>query len=279
VIYNVTPLSGPETGLLATWERERRSRVTIRELRQLLGSETRSVVSSLLEKGLLERIAPGLFLIHPFRSLSRPRAVSAPVVAAALLADEPYYLGGWWAFSVHRLSQQVYGSILDAYAIREHRPRRLRTARLVFHVLPRAAFEYGIETITVEGTDVCVSDAERTILDALDYPKTFGGVRAALQLVGPALDRVDRRRLVIYAARGSHPSTCQRLGVLLERRGASARSLAPLARRIRETASLLSMLPDAPRTGPVNRRWRVVENDDRDAKNPVGNSAETSQAP
>ena len=277
MIYNGIPLSSPETGLLAAWERERRSRVTIGELRQLLGSETRSVVSSLLEKGLLERIAPGLFLIHPFRSLSRPRAVSAPVVAAALLSDEPYYLGGWWAFSVHRLSQQVYGSILDAYVTREHRPRRLRTARLVFHVLPTAAFEYGIETITVEGTDVCVSDPERTILDALDYPKTFGDVRAALQLVGAALDRVDRRRLVIYAARGSHPSTCQRLGVLLERRGASARSLAPLARRIRETASLLSMLPDAPRTGPVNPRWRVVENDDRDAKNPVGAGVEATE--
>jgi predicted transcriptional regulator of viral defense system len=101
VIYNGTALSSPETGLLAAWERERRSRVTIGELRQLLGSEARSVVSNLLEKGLLQRIAPGLFLTHPLRSLSRPRAVSAPVVAAALLADEPYYLGGWWAFSVH----------------------------------------------------------------------------------------------------------------------------------------------------------------------------------
>jgi predicted transcriptional regulator of viral defense system len=212
-------------------------------------------------EGLLERIAPGLFLIHPFRSLSRPRAVSAPVVAAALLSDEPHYLGGWWAFSVHRLTQQVYGAILVAYAIRERRSWRLRTARLVFHALPTAAFVFGIDTITVEGTDVRVSDAERTILDALDYPRTFGDVRAVLQLVEPALHRVDRRRLVTYAARASRPSTCQRLGVLLERRGASARSLAPLSRRIRETASLLSMLPDAPRTGPVNPRWRVVEND------------------
>jgi predicted transcriptional regulator of viral defense system len=261
VIYNGSSLSSLETGLLSAWERERRSRVTIGELRQLLGPETRNVVTGLVEKSLLERIAPGLFLIHPFRSLSRPRAVSAPVVAAALLADEPYYLGGWWAFSLHRLTQQVYGSIVDAYATRERRPRRLRTAKLVFHVLPRAAFEYGIETIVLEGMDVRVSDAERTILDALDYPKTFGDVRAALQLVEPALDRVDRRRLVNYAARGSHPSTCQRLGLLLERRGASARSLAPLTRRIRETASLLSMLPDAPRTGKVNTKWRLVEND------------------
>ena len=261
MIYNTPGLSSIEIALLSSWERERKDRISIGELRQRLGHETRGVVDSLVQKGLLERIAPGLYLIHPFRSLARPRAVSAPVVAAALLADEPYYLGGWWAFSLHRLTQQVYGSLMDAYVTRERRSRRLRSARLVFHVLPSAAFDYGIETVRIEETDVHVSDAARTVLDALDYPKTFGGLRAVLQLVEPALARVDRKQLVAYAVRGSRPSTCQRLGVLLERRGATAHSLAPLARRTRETASLLSMLPDAPRTGPVNARWRVVEND------------------
>ena len=38
---------------------------------------------------------------------------------------------------------------------------------------------------------VRISDAERTILDALDYPKTFSDLRAALQLVMPALDHVE----------------------------------------------------------------------------------------
>lgn len=263
--YNGPALSGLETRLLATWERERRSRVTIDDLRQILGSDLRSVVDGLVRKGLLERIAPGLYLIHPFRSLSRPRSVSAPVVAAALLAGEPYYLGGWWAFSLHRLSQQMYASLLDAYVARERRHRQLKGSRLVFHVLPPTAFAYGIATVMVEGTAVNASDAERTILDALDYPKTFGNTRAALQLVEQALDRVDRTRLVAYAVRGSHSSTCQRIGVLLERRGAPTRALAPLARRIRETSSLLSMLPDEPRTGKVNAKWRVVENDRADS--------------
>jgi predicted transcriptional regulator of viral defense system len=261
VTYNEMGLSSDEARLLAGWERERRTRVTRSELHQLLGPNARKVIGGLFHKGLLERIAPGLYLIHPFRSLARPRALSAPVVAAALLAGEPYYLGGWWAFTLHRLTQQLYGSLLDAYVTRERRPRRLGSARLVFHVLPANKLGYGIETHILEGAAVQVSDAERTVLDALDYPKTFGGIRVALSMVGPALDRVDRGQLVAYAARGSSPSTCQRLGVLLERRAAPARLLAPLRRRVRETSSLLSMLPDAPRTGPVNARWRVVEND------------------
>jgi predicted transcriptional regulator of viral defense system len=252
VSYNTPELSGREIALLTTWERERKHRISISELRQRLGHDARGVVNGLVQKGLL---------IHPLRSLSRPRSVSAAVVAAALLAGETYYLGGWWAFSLHRLSQQMYASLLDAYVIRERRHRQLKNARLVFHVLPPTAFGHGIATVTLEGTAVNASDAERTVLDALDYPKTFGDVRAALQLVEPALDRVDRAQLIAYAALGSHPSTCQRVGVLLERRGAPARALAPLSRRVRETSSLLSMVPDAPRTGKVNTKWRVVEND------------------
>lgn len=180
---------------------------------------------------------------------------------SALLADEPHYLGGWWAFSLHRLSQQVYSSVIDAYVTRERRPRRLGSARVVFHVVPPTALAYGIESIAIEGTPVRVSDAERTVLDALNYPSAFGGMREALRLVEPTLGKIDRRRLVAYAARGSRSSTCQRLGVLLERRGSNPRALAPLTRCAERTTSLLSMVPDAPRTGPVNPTWWVVEND------------------
>lgn len=259
--YNGQSLTSLETELVAAWERERRVWITLSELRERLGDATRATVQGLIQKGLLERIAPGRYLIHPFRSLGRQRAVSSAVTAAALLADEPYYLGGWWAFSFHRLTQQVYGSLLDAYVTRQRRPRLLHAVRLVFHVLPPAAFEYGIEMATIEAMSVRVSDPERTLLDALDYPKTFGDLSAALHLVTPALDQVDRRQLVSHAVQGSHLSTCQRLGVLLERRGVSSRLLTPLARRVRETSSLLSMVPEAARTGPVNPRWRVVEND------------------
>jgi hypothetical protein len=72
---------------------------------------------------------------------------------------------------------------------------------------------------------------------------------------------MDHRRLLRYAVNGSKPGTCQRLGVLLERRGISARVLAPLRRRARETGALLSMNPSLPRTGRINQRWGVVEND------------------
>ncbi len=109
--------------------------------------------------------------------------------------------------------------------------------------------------------EVNVSDAERTLLDALDYPKAIGNLGRGLSLFREGLAQVDRRRLIDHACRGSRSSTCQRVGVLLERAGAPARLLVPLRKRVAQTRSLLSMLPDSPRVGPVNRRWNVVEND------------------
>jgi len=261
VSYNKLYLSGQEAALLSGWERERRLRVTSDELQRLLGSSTGRIVAGLIRKGLLERIAPGVYVIHPFRSLGHPRTFSSAVLLSALLADEPHYLGGWWAFSLHRLSQQLYSSVIDAYVTRERRPRRLGSARAIFHVVPPTALAYGIESIMIEATSVRVSDAERTVLDALNYPTAFGGIREALRLVEPALGKIDRRRLVAYAARESRSSTCQRLGVLLERLGSKPPALAPLARCAGKTTSLISMVPGAPRTGPVNDTWWVVEND------------------
>src|SRR5262249_43390382 len=95
----------------------------------------------------------------------------------------------------------------------------------------------------------------------LDFPRVVGGIREALHLVGPALARLDLTRLVTYAARGSRASTCQRLGVLLERQGVSERLLTPLKERANETDALLSMIRDEPRVGGVNKPWRVVETD------------------
>jgi predicted transcriptional regulator of viral defense system len=75
------------------------------------------------------------------------------------------------------------------------------------------------------------------------------------------LPRVDRAKLVEYAVRGARSSTCQRLGVLLERAGAAPRRLTELHRRVLKTKSVLSMEPGTPRRGAFNRRWSVIEND------------------
>ena len=255
-------LAKREIFLLSAWERERRLLITIDEIRGQVGPDVaRDVVRRLVRKGALHRLRRGRYLLRPFRTLLRPTLPSTAVAAAALLHDEPYYLGGPWAASYHRLTEQRYASLVDAFVGHRLVARTLGAGRVRFHAVASDLLAYGTTATELEGLAVRVSDVERTLLDALDHPRVFWGLDRAVQMAGAHLNRLDRRRLVAHAVRGSKPGTCQRLGVLLERAGASPRSLAPLRARALQTASLLSLTPGAPRAGPVNRRWNVVEND------------------
>jgi predicted transcriptional regulator of viral defense system len=255
-------LSSREVALLAGWERERRVSVTLDDIRRAVGSAVaRDVASRLVAKKALERIGRGRYLVRPLRTLSRATVASAPVQAAVLLQGEPYYLGGLWALTFHRLTDQQYVSVLDVFVARRHNSQRLGGARLAFHRV--SLKRLGSESVAadLEGMSVQVSDPERTLIDLLDFPALAGSGSEALRMVKQTLPRVDRAKVVEYAARGARSSTCQRLGVLLERAGTAPRRLAELHRRVLKTKSVLSMAPGAPRKGPFNRRWSVIEND------------------
>jgi predicted transcriptional regulator of viral defense system len=255
-------LSRREVALLAEWERERRVSVTLDDIRSAVGtSVARDVASRLVAKKALERVGQGKYLVRPLRTLSRPTAPSAAVQAAVLLQDEPYYLGGLWALTFHRLTEQQYVSVLDAFVARQHQSGLLGGARLAFHRVSPKRLGHGSVAANLEGMSVQVSDAQRTLIDLLDFPALAGGSGEALRIVKQTLRRVDPAKLIEYAAKGARSSTCQRLGVLLERAGTPPRRLVPVHERVLKTKSVLSMDAGALRNGAVNQRWRVVEND------------------
>jgi predicted transcriptional regulator of viral defense system len=255
-------LSRREAGLLAGWERERRVSVTTADIRKVVGAPVaRDVASRLVAKKVLERVGRGKYLVRPLRTQSRPTTVSAAVQTAILLQGELYYLSGLWAMTFHRLTEQQYVSVVDAFVDRRHPGRRLGSARVVFHRVSSARLRYGVVAVDIEGMQVRIGDPERMVLDLLDLPALAGGAREALELAEQVLSKLDRAKLVDYAVRGARNSTCQRLGVLLERAGIAPRRLAELHQRVAKTKSVLSMDPRAPRKGTFNRRWSVVEND------------------
>ncbi len=256
--YNAPRISEREVELLATLERDRQSRVSLDGIAGRYGRpRAYEIVRSLVKKGIFERIAPGVYLVHPFRSLGRTWTPTAAVVVTQML-DEPHYLGGWWAFSFHRLTPQIHASRIDAFVTKWRSTRTIANASLFFHRVNPKKLSYGIER---EDVRVRISDLERTLIDALDYPSLMGSLSDSLERFQGALDAANPSTLISYAVRGSRSSTCQRLGLLLERRDASARTLAPLKRQVRQTSSVLSLWPDRPRIGHVHPSWRVVEND------------------
>lgn len=259
--YNGPPLAKREVQLLADFERAGRQSITIDELRELVGPTAKEVARHLLRKGVFQTVRRGTYLIRPLRTLLRPSTVSTAAAVATLLSGEAYYLGGLWAFSHHRLTEQRYSNVVDAFVGHRLAPRQLGPGRVRFHARAPGLLTYGIEKMEVENRQVLVSDLERTLLDSFDYPRLFLGVDSSIETLDGHWKRFDALRLISHAAEGSKTSTCQRLGVLLARRGVQERALRPLKKKVRGTRSLLSMNPSAPRTGHVNSHWSVVEND------------------
>ncbi|HEY2513758.1 MAG TPA: type IV toxin-antitoxin system AbiEi family antitoxin [Polyangiaceae bacterium] len=258
----IAPLSSRERLILAEWERGRVSRVTRDDVAGRWGAaKADKITSALVRKGALRRVGRGIFVIVPLRAQVRPTTPSAAALVSALLSDEAYYLGGLWALTHHRLTPQQYATRIDAFVERDHQPRTLANAHVRFHCVPPARIADGYDVASIEGSSVHVSTAEETLLDLLDYPDMAGATRAALALVEPALAQVDLGRLVRRASEVARSSSCQRLGVLLERAGVAPAKLAALRQRAMATQSLTSMIPGTPRRGQVNTRWRVVEND------------------
>jgi predicted transcriptional regulator of viral defense system len=259
-VSNNAALSRREVALLAGWERARKRHVTIDDVRSEAGAAAAKVASALVRKGALVRLKRGLYLLRPFRQLGHRTSTSAPVGLEVLLRPEPHYLGGLWAFSQNGMTTQQYVSRLDAFVAKPHRRILLPGAKIAFHVVDRDALDLGVVEVAIEGMAIRMSDRERTLVDLLDRPRMAGGLLGAVDLFKRALPRADARRVAEYAGKVARTSTCQRVGLLLERGGGTASALRPLRARTRGTRSLISLQP-GPRTGRVNLRWNVVEND------------------
>ena len=243
------------------WEREQRQLITSGELREQLGATAPHVASRLQQKGVLTRVGRGVYAINPLRSIGRPRSTSALAAVAASLADEAYYLGGLGILNLHRLTDQYYPGGVDVFIDRPRRPRRLASVLVHFHVTDPDHLRAGVQKTTVEGSQVWVSDPERTVLDLLEYPSLTGGTAEAVKTAQTILTRIDVPKLVRYALKLARPTTCRRIGFLLERAGLPRRSWEPLLATVRGAAEGAALLPDAPKRGPYSSQWRLSVND------------------
>jgi|SRR5579859_835016 len=254
-------LTSTELALLSALDRQRTTRVTVAQAKDVVGPGAAKLLASLARKHVLDRIGRGVYVVRPLRAIGRPWSISALAAVELALRDEPHYVGGLAALTIHRLSDQLNASLIDVFVVRRRRKQTVANANVRFHSIRGSEIGVGVSVVVIERVNVRVSTPEKTVLDALNHSSAFGGKAQGLRIADRAIDKVDLAMLVTYALELSPTSTLQRLGVLLQRRDADDQQQARLAVAIRETKNLPAMLP-GPRRGRFNARWRIFENDE-----------------
>ena len=216
----------------------------------------RNFVASLVHRGVVTRLQPGLFILVPFE-LGRERDyLGNPfVVARELAAGADYYISHASAMDIHQMTTQpqlvVYTASPNAI-----RPRTVLGVEFRF-VRCKPEHFFGITQHWATKTEqVQVSDPERTIIDGLKQPGYCGGFTEVAKGFWMRRDDIDSGKLVDYALRLSVGAVIRRLGYLLETYEVGApRELNRLRRRLTPTYAILDpLLPDE---GKFTTRWRL----------------------
>jgi predicted transcriptional regulator of viral defense system len=209
-----------------------------------------NVVSTLERHGALSSVEiPSEGDYRPFRRFVTPDATAFDV--AAKLRPRGYLSHASAVFALgltEQIPQTIYindeqsekpspaGSLTQASLDRAFKARQ-RVSRFVFVYAQnrivilngKQTGRLGVETTTLDGSRLPVTDLERTLIDLAVRPAYGGGVYEILAAYRAAVDRVDVGRLVEYldALDYVYPYH-QAIGFYLERAGASQASVARL---------------------------------------------------
>lgn len=251
---------GPLAALLVTTLHERSQFLfgnrVVRKITGLTDASARSFVRSLVERGLVTRLKPGLFILVPFELGKETEYMGHPwLVAKALAGEKDYYLSHGTAMEVHQMVTQPQ-LVVYVTAIKSLRSRTIMGTE--FHLIRgQKKHLFGIEKHWVTKQEkVRVSDLDRTIIDGLRQPEYCGGITEVAKGLWMQRERVKPERLVAYAIRLDIGAVIRRLGFLLELYEIGTNTTIE-ALRDQLTSTYVPLDPVLPKEGKHLHRWRL----------------------
>ncbi len=258
---------GPQAARLVAELHERGtilfSHADVQDITSLQAKSARNFVASLVQRGVVTRLKPGLFILVPFELGHERDYLGSPYVAARELAGgADYFLSHAAAMDLHRMVTQPQ-FVVYTTTPRAIRPRVVLGTEFRF-VRCKPKHLFGLTGHWVTKTEkVQVSDLERTVIDGLKQSQYCGGFTEVAKGFWMRRDDIDLRKLVSYALRLGVGAVIRRLGFLFETLEVAApRELERLQQRLTATyATLDPLLPDE---GKFVARWRLRLNVDPD---------------
>lgn len=205
--------------LVTTLHERNKALFNIAEVKTITGlsdASARSFVRSLVDRGVVARLKPGLFILVPFELGRETEYMGHPwLVAKALAGGDDYYLSHGTAMEAHQMITQPQ---LVVY-VSTPSPKRTRLIMGTEFRFVRCAKKqlFGIEEHwATKQAQVKVSDIDRTIIDGLKQPEYCGGITEVAKGLWMQREKISPDRLVEYAIRLNVGAVIRRLGYLLD---------------------------------------------------------------
>jgi predicted transcriptional regulator of viral defense system len=210
-------LSTRESQALSRLASEGRQIVTIGDLADVLDIHRKSakdIAYALNEKGWLERIAHGKYLILPLAAGENAVYTEHEFVIASALV-EPMYIGYWSAMNHHGLTEQMSRTV---YVVTTERAQEREIHGVTYRPVTVTEQKFfGYQPTAVGSNQVNISSIEKTLVDCADHPGFCGGIGELAKAMQNAVERrCSWGRVVEYLRRVGNGAATKRIVYLAD---------------------------------------------------------------
>ena len=254
---------GPQAAHLITTLYERnRSMFRLKDVQRILQineAASRNFVRKLVERGIVTRLKPGLFILVPFELGKEREYIGNPfLVACEIVNGKAYYLSHGTAMEIHGMVTQPQ-LIVWTTTLKPHRPVNALGVEFRF-IHSQKKFFFGLSDYWVTKQEkVRVSNLERTVIDGLKQPEYCGGMTEVAKGLWIRQNDINVSRLIGFAVKMGSGAVIRRLGYLLELYKIGTPEDCQLLRE-HLTETYVRLDPLLPSEGKFLRRWKLQLN-------------------
>jgi predicted transcriptional regulator of viral defense system len=208
------------------------------------------ILSRLENKGWIERIEPGKYMVIPLGA-EKGKYTLHEFVLGTIIVD-PCIISYWSALNYHDLTEQIPLTVfIQTTARKKHQEIKIFGVAYKIIRLKKEKI-FGTKKEWFEDTPVTITNKEKTIIDCLDKPQHCGGIIEVAKAL--KTKNYDIKQLENYAKKISNTGVIRRLGYLCETLNI------PIELPEINTKNYLYLDPTIHKKEKTNSTWRLYIN-------------------
>jgi predicted transcriptional regulator of viral defense system len=223
--------------------------------------QARAAVARLEKKGWLKRLERGKYLVVPLEAGPERMWVEDSLVMATILQEDSV-AGYWTALNYWGMAGQISRTVfVQSSRRRSSSEKNILGIRFRFITVTSSKL-YGFSVLRIGGSEVRVTDREKTIIDCLDRPDLAGGIKQIARTMHDQAPRLDWDRFDYYLERFPTGAVAKRAGYIVEATAVEIPDRSTRTARWRglTKAGYVKLEPGWKSEGRIIRRWGIRDN-------------------